>query len=203
MSMKTKTILAALGLLWVGTSGLLAQQVEIAPFYGYRFGGEVQNPLTGRTYAFQDSDAYGLVLDLPLKNSPGKLELLWSRQDSSVDLQGLAGVGRVDVTIDQIQIGGIMETGDQRFCEYVAVLVGATVYDTEDYGSDTRFSMGLGVGGKYFLTPKLALRADVRGFCTIVDASGAFISSGGSTVVAYNGTGVWQGEATLGLSLSF
>ena len=204
MKMKYPQLLAALSLLLVGTSRLQAQRFEISPFYGYRFGGEVQNPLTGHTYGFRDSEAYGLFLDMaPRPDSPVKLELLWSRQDSSVDLHGLAGVGRVNLSIDEIQIGGSLERGGQHLREYVSLLAGATYYSTDGYGSDTRFSVGLGVGVKYFLTRNLALRADLRGFCTIVDSSSAFISTGGATVVAFSGSAVWQGQATVGVSLAF
>jgi hypothetical protein len=216
-TMKTKCTLGVLALL-AFTSALRAQQFvqplaqqpaeatrfEISPFYGCRFGGEVQNPFPGRTYGFRDSEAYGLFLDVaPRPNSPAKFELLWSRQDSSVNLQGLAGLGRVDLSIDQIQIGGSLERGGQHLREYVSLLAGATYYSTDGYGSDTRFSLGLGGGVKYFLIRNLALRADLRGFCTIVDSSGAFISNGGATVVAFSGSAIWQGQATMGVSLAF
>jgi hypothetical protein len=201
---KTRTILTVLSLLVVCASRLHAQRLEISPFYGYRFGGEVQNPLTGQSYGFRDSEAYGLFLDIaPRPDWPSKLELLWSRQDSSMDLQGLAGLGRVNLTIDQIQIGGSVERGGPRLRQYASLLVGATYYSAEGYGSDVRFSLGLAAGLKYFLAHNLALRADLRGFCTIVDSSSAFISNGGTTVVAFSGSAVWQGQATVGLSLAF
>jgi hypothetical protein len=227
--MKIKYVLALLGLLLAGTAALPAQQFaqpypqpypqptatplaqkpaaprfEISPFYGYRFGGEAQNPRTGRTYAFEDSEAYGLFLDFaPWPNSPEKLELLWSRQDSSLNLQGLAGLGKVDLSIDQIQIGGSLERGNKHLREYVSLLAGATYYSTDGYGSDTKFGLSLGGGLKYFITRNLALRADLRGFCTVVNGSGGFISTGGSTVVVFSGSTVWQGEATVGVSLAF
>jgi opacity protein-like surface antigen len=224
-----KYLLTLLGLILAGTAALQAQQFaqpysqpypqpvapplsrepagtrfEISPFYGYRFGGEVQNRYTGRTYSFEDSEAYGLFLDYaPRPNWPAKLELLWSHQDSSVNLQGLSGLGKVDLSIDQIQIGGSLERGNQHLRGYVSLLAGATHYSTDGYGSDTKFSLSLGGGVKYFLTRNLALRADLRGFCTIVNGSGGFISNGGSTTVVFSGSGVWQGEATLGVSLAF
>jgi opacity protein-like surface antigen len=226
---KMKSILTFLGLFLAGTAELQAQQYvqpypqpyprpaapplaqepaspqfEISPFYGYRFGGEVQNRYTGRTYSFEDSEAYGLFLDYaPRPNWPAKLELLWSHQDSSLNLQGLSGLGKVDMSIDQIQIGGSLERGNKHLREYVSLLAGATYYSTDSYGSDTRFSLSFGGGVKYFLTRNLALRADLRGFCTIVNGSGGFISTGGSTVVVFSGNTVWQGEATVGVSLAF
>jgi opacity protein-like surface antigen len=181
-----------------------APRFELSPFYGYGFGGEVQSGHTGRTYGFDDGEAYGLFLDMAVQpDSPYKYELLWSHRDSSVNLQGLAGLGRVDLTLDQIQIGGSYEMGGKHFRQYVSLLAGATYCSPEGFASDTHFSLGLGGGVKYFLTRNLALRADVRGFCTVVDGSGGFISSGGSTVVVYSGTAIWQGQITVGMSLAF
>ncbi len=100
----------------------------------------------------------------------------------------------MNLTIDEIQIGGSLERGSKHLREYVSLLAGATYYSTDGYGSDTRFSLGLGGGVKYFITRNLALRADLRGFCTIVNCSGGFISNGGATVVAFSGSAVWQGR---------
>ena len=128
---------------------------------------------------------------------------MWSRQDSSLNLQGLGGVGRVDLTIDEIQIGGSMETGGKHLREYVSLLVGATYYSPEDYDTELRFSAGFGGGLKYFFTKNIALRGDLRGFCTFIDTSSTFISHNGTTLVAFSGSTIWQGQATLGLSIAF
>ncbi len=201
--MKTKAILVVLGLALAGASRLQAQVLEISPYYGYRFGGAVQNSLNGRTYGFQDAPAYGLFIDAGPTNSDLKLELLWSRQDSRVDLEGLGGVGRVNLTIDQIQVGASGETGGKHLREYLSGLFGATYYSPEGFDTDLRFSLGLGGGVKYYFTPNIALRADLRGFCTFVDTSSAFISHNGTTVAAFSGSTIWQGQATLGVSIAF
>jgi hypothetical protein len=195
--------LCCLGLLIASTAIVQAQQVEISPFYGYRFGGEVEDINTGETYSFKDTPAYGLFIDVGPTNSDMKVELLWSRQDTSMDLHGLSGVGQVDVTIDQIQIGGSTEIGNEHLREYISVLAGATHYSTDDYGSDTKFSFGIGGGIKYFPFRNVGLRADLRGFCTVVESSGGFISTGGVTVVSYSASTLWQGQATLGVSVAF
>ncbi len=192
-------------LLLAFTSMLQAQVFEISPFYGYRFGGEVENPVTGEDYGFEDAPAYGLILNIGPEDSDKKFEMIWSRQDSSVDMQGLFGVGKVDVTIDQIQIGSSveMELENKRLRPYVTGLVGATYFDAEGHGSNTKFSLGVGGGAKYFIFPKVALRADLRCFLTVLDSSSGFIFSNGQTVVAFSGTGMWQGQVALGLYISF
>jgi opacity protein-like surface antigen len=200
-----KQILPAIAL--VGALGLAtaqAQQLEITPNYGYRFGGTVQNSLTGQSYNFQDAPAYGLTLDYaPDTNSGGELELMWSRQDTSVNLGGLAAVGKVNLSIDQIQLGGSMQTAGQHLREYVSVLLGGTYYSPDGYNDDLRFSLSIGGGVKYFFTKNIALRGDLRGYCTFIDTSSAFISHNGTTLVAFSGSTIWQGQATIGLTIAF
>lgn len=202
--MKTKASLAVLTLLLGFTPLLHAQRVEITPFYGYRFGGEVENALTGRTYAFQDSPAYGLVLGFtPVPDSYEKFELYWSHQDTSVDLQGTGGIGRLNLSIDEIMLGGVLEKSDGHFRPYISGHVGATHFSPEGYSSDTRFGLSLGGGLKFFITRNIAVGADLRGFCTVVNSSGSFISGNGGTVVVYSGSTMWQGQASAGVTIAF
>src|SRR6185369_14787494 len=60
------------------------QAFGISPFYGYRFGGEVEDFFTGTKYSFEDAPAYGLFLDYAPEGI-GRLEVLWSHQDSSIN----------------------------------------------------------------------------------------------------------------------
>jgi len=179
------------------------KQFGISPFYGYRFGGEVEDLDTGARYSFEDAPAYGLFLDYAPINYNGRFEFLWSRQDSSVDFSGNNGVGRVDLTIDEFQIGGVAEFGSERFREYVSAHIGATYYSSDGDGDDLRFSFGIGAGVKAFLTKNIYLRADIRGFCTIVEAEGSFIYANGVTVASFTGTTLWQGQASVGIGITF
>lgn len=179
------------------------QRFGISPFYGYRFGGEVENPTSGSTYSFEDSPAYGVFLDYAPVNYYGRYEFLWSRQDSSVDFQGDNGLGKVDLTIDEFQIGGVLEFGSERLREYVSAHAGVTHYSSDGYGDDTKFSLGIGVGLKAFLTKNIYLRADLRGFCTVVEAEGSFIYANGVTVATFSGSTLWQGQASVGVGITF
>src|SRR5262245_50412184 len=178
------------------------QNFGISPFYGYRFGGEVENLDTGTTYSFKDGPAYGVFLDYAPKNFYGRYEVLWSHQDSSLDFQGDNGLGNVDVTIDVIQLGGVLEFGQESLRGYISAHIGATHFSS-DIGDDTRFSWGVGGGVKAFLTKNIYLRADVRGFCTVTEAEGSFIFHNGVTVASFTGSTLWQGEVSAGVGVTF
>jgi opacity protein-like surface antigen len=179
------------------------QQFAISPFYGYRFGGAVEDDTSGTSYSFEDSSAFGLFLDYAPENYAGRYELLWSHQDSSLDFQGNNGLGNVDLTIDVFQVGGVAEFGSERFREYVSVHVGVTHFAPDDFASETRFSFGIGAGVKAFVTKNLYLRADVRGFCTVTEASGSFIYVNGITVATFTGSTLWQGQVSVGCGITF
>lgn len=179
------------------------QKFGISPFYGYRFGGDVENNSTGSKYSFEDGPAYGLFLDYAPTNYYGRYELLWSHQDSSLNFHGDNGLGKVDVAIDVIQLGGVLEFGAERFREYVSGHLGATHFASDGYGDDTKFSLGIGGGVKAFLTKYIYLRADVRAFCTVTSAQGSFIYANGVTVASFTGSSLWQGQASVGVGITF
>jgi hypothetical protein len=179
------------------------QQFAIAPFYGYRFGGELENNNTGANYNLENGPAYGVFLSYAPMDYYGRYELLWSHQDSSVDFNGDYGLGKVDVTIDVIQVGGVLDFGTERLRAYVSGHVGATYFSSDGYGDQTKFSLGIGGGGKAFLTKNIYLFGDLRGFCTVTQAQGSFIYYNGVTVASFQGSAFWQGQASVGVGFTF
>ena len=190
------------GWLFVCSVGAQAQGAfEISPFYGYRWGGDFETA-GGQKLGLQAGKAYGLSFDYT-PSADLKFELLWSRQESSVDLQDVGGMHQLGVTVDEFQIGGVLETTYGRLQPYITGLLGATLYGPEDTDSEVRFSISIGGGVKFFLFKNLALRADIRGYCTVVESDSAFISSGGVTLVRFSGSTMWQGEVSGGITLAF
>jgi opacity protein-like surface antigen len=174
----------------------------ISPFYGYRFGGEIEDA-NGKSYDFEDSPAYGLILDYAPIDYPGRIELLWTRQDSSIDFGSYANLGKLDLTIDTLQLGGIAEFGTAGFREYVSAHVGATRTVAEGSDDEVKFSFSIGAGVKAYLSKNFYLRADLRGFCNVVNSEVAFIYANGATVLFYSGDTIWQGQASVGVGLTF
>jgi hypothetical protein len=175
----------------------------ISPFYGYRFGGEIQDTKTDTKYNFKDAPAYGLILDYAPMDYYGRFELLWSRQDTSVDFHGNNGLGNVDITIDSFHVGGETEYGSERLRGYASVHVGATHYSSGGYGDDTKFSFDIGGGVKAFLTKNIYLRADFRGFFSVTEAQGSFIYANGVAVATFSGSTLWQGQVSAGIGVTF
>jgi hypothetical protein len=190
---------------WAGFPEPIAQttQFGISPFYGYRFGGEIQDATTGQNYSLKDGQAYGVFLDYAPIDYYGRFEVLWSHQDSGVNFNGNNGLGNVDVTIDVIQVGGQLEYGPQRFRLYVSGDVGATHFSSDGYGATTQFSFGIGGGVKAFLTKNFYLRADLRGFGTVTQAQGSFLFANGVAIATFSGTTFWQGQASAGFGVTF
>jgi hypothetical protein len=201
--MKSRLVLLAGSLLLFALKTQAQGRFEISPFYGYRWGGGLET-VSGQEISLQDGRAYGLALNYsPFHESEFKLELLWSRQDSSIDLHGFGGKNQLGLTVDEFQIGALFEKPYGKLHPYVSGLVGASLFGPEGADSETRFSLSIGGGVKYFLLKNLALRADVRGYCTVVESDSAFISVGGVTVAHFSGSTLWQGEVSGGVTLSF
>src|SRR6185369_6499555 len=148
-----------------------AQSVfEISPFYGYRWGGEIETTAEQKL-GLEAGRAYGLSIDYAPREAPDiKLELLWSRQDSGVDLHELGGSRRLDVSVDEFLVGGVLETQYGRLHPYITGLLGASLFSPDGSDLEARFCLSIGGGVKFFLFRNLALRADLRGYCTVVNS---------------------------------
>jgi hypothetical protein len=188
--------------LLASTLSLRAQVFELSPFFGYRFGGSIEAS-SGEDTDLEAGPAYGLSLNYAPDDSDMKLELFWSRQDSGLDFNGAGGLNHIDMAVDEFMIGGVYEHGQGRLRETFTALVGATMFSPEVGEREARFSFGVGLGVKYYLMKNLALRADLRGYGTVVESDSAFISTGGITVAYFSGSAIWQGEVAGGITLSF
>jgi hypothetical protein len=135
--------------------------------------------------------------------SRSKYELLWSRQESGVELETAEWLGHMDVTVDEFLVGGVLEASHGRWRGFITGLLGATLISPDGADSEVLFSISIGAGFKYFLLKNVALRGDVRGYCNIVESDSSFISTGGVTVVHFSGSTLWQGEVSAGITVAF
>lgn len=208
MSAITRSLLISLSLLAATPA---VAEVEIAPFAGFRMGGEfdVNDRDTDQedTLEFKDSGAFGFTLNVDL-DEPGKqAELYFSRQETTASTSDhfiTEDRYSVDVTIYQLQFGGLYFPGHKNTGGFVSGVIGVTRLDPEPSGLDAhhRASIALGGGYKWALTESLLARFDLRGVYTVLDSGGAVFCDGGCSV-RFDSSGYGQVEASAGLAFRF
>lgn len=186
-------------------------EVELAPFAGFRMGGEfdINDRDTDEedTLTFKDSEVFGMVLNFDLEQPGKQAELYFSRQETTASTSDhLLANNRssIDVTIYQLQFGGLYFPGGKNTGGFVSGVVGVTRLDPKPSGLDEhhRASIALGGGYKLALTDNLLARFDLRGLYTVLDSGGAVFCDGGCAV-RFDSSGFGQVEASAGLSFRF
>lgn len=185
-----------------------AQQFELTPFGGWRFGGGFADLDTGADYELENAVSYGLILGIPWKAEDRSfLELVWSRQPTSVGILSADGSQfDLDLDIDYLHIGGMVPfaTPNAKLDTLLTGGVGATFMwpGLSGAGSEVLFAVSLGGGLLYHVSDMVGIRLELRGFYTFTEAGGGVFCAGGCVIV-FSGSGFGQGELTAGLQLAF
>ncbi|MFO8142550.1 MAG: hypothetical protein R6T87_11870 [Marinobacter sp.] len=196
--------------LMVGTSPALAG-VELSPFAGFRMGGsfDIQTSAaqSDGELEFKDTVSHGLVLNFDLQEAGKQGELYFGRQETTASIDnGLfaPGIQSIDVTIYQLQFGGLYFPGGQTVGGFVSGVAGITRLEPKASGLNNhhRASLSLGAGYKFPVTEHLRFRMDLRGIYTALDSGGSVFCSGGCEI-RFRSSGYLQVEASAGLVLRF
>ena len=196
-----------------GTAGLLllgslpAGAVDLVPFAGFRFGGDVgaqQIGTQGPTSVSIDSSlSYGGMVDIPL-SGPRAVELYYSQQPTKLSGTGAAPVSDVKVSVLHVGLVETIPSADQQLSWLLVGTVGATQLTADNgSGSATRPSIGLGGGLEWMATEHIGVRGDARMLLTFSGAGGGSVGCGGGCSITFHGSLVAQGELSLGLVARF
>lgn len=185
--------------------------VSLSPFAGVRASSSVDIKTAGASTSdqidFRDSASQGLVFNFDLPD-PGKQgELYFGRQSTSARLNnGLFApdVESIDLTIYQLQFGGLYFPGGNNYGGFVSGVFGVTRLEPDDsrYETHHRAALSLGGGYQFFLTDHLRLRLDLRGVYTALNSGGSAFCSGGCEL-SFDSSGYLQVEAGAGLVIRF
>jgi len=183
---------------------LSAQGVEVAPFVGYRFGGDFFEITTGQPVDLDGARSLGVALDVPIYEG-FQVEGLFTHQHAHVLVPGdrFGPTTRWRVSVDHWQGGGLQEFGRGRLRPFMTFTLGLTRYAAEG-DNEVRFTIGGGGGMKVFATRHVGLRLDSRFFATVLDAGGTRIACfPGSCFLALHTDVIWQAEFTAGVVVRF
>jgi hypothetical protein len=181
-----------------------AQTVEIVPFGGYRFGGDLFERVTGQQVDLDGGSVVGGALNIALHDGLW-VEGLYSHQDARVDVEASPFVPakRWRIVVDHWMAGGLQEFGSGRARPFLTGLLGLTRYAAEG-DNEIRFVVSAGGGVKLRPTRNVGLRLDGRVFTTFADVDGRAIAcSPGACFFAFHADIVWQAEFTAGLVVAF
>lgn len=197
-----------------GSAPLLAQGLEVTPFFGGRFGGgipvtpfEVDNFLVAGV-DLKPSTGYGVIIDAGVTDN-FQLELLWSRQDTTIRGTNAVSdekVNLVDAKVDQYHFNLLYQSGDEDESIRPFILAGAgasRIAPSSGFDTQTHFSFGFGGGVKMFFTEHLGLRLQGRWTPTYIGKDDVIFCSVNGCFEANVRRTVNQGELIGGLIVRF
>lgn len=204
--------IAAALLLALAALPALAQEtrVEISPFAGYRWGGEIEardNALFDEDVDVDESAAFGARLEVALTPNFA-VEVLATRQETEFTRGGgdLFGDDRslADVTLDTLQLGLVFQGGAGQLRPYGVVALGGTRLDPDvpGVGSEERLSGSAGGGLKVFVNRNLGFRFEGRFYWVDTEEDNGRHRDDRWDWSEADGD-LYQGEATVGVIFAF
>ena len=184
--------------------------VEISLVGGYQLGGSFDIALDGnsvRRVDFHDAANYGLFVDFRVQKN-GTVGGMFIRMETELDTDPLAGSGEIDTRLDFYHFQGAYEFNDRDYTGYVTASLGITRFDVDGFDHDSRFSVTLGGGFRWFPWNHVGVRIEGRYYGTLVNSDSAGICEGiddGQTVclIYVDATVLSQWDAKAGLIIAF
>ena len=164
-------VLAALTVLLAvrGSAPASAQTVEVAPFAGYRFGGDLFELATNHPQNLDGAPVFGGAVSVEMANGHW-FEALFTHQQADVDIRigPFSPPVRTRAVVNHWLAGGRQDLGTGRARPFLTGFLGLTHYGA-DGDDEVRFTLGGGGGVKYALARHVGVAArwpgvhDVRG----------------------------------------
>ena len=183
----------------LGAASAHAQAVQVAPFVGYRFGGDFYELATGRAVDADGAPSAGVLVDVRLPDGL-HLEGLFSHQNARFVTSDLFGAQREwDVVVDHWQGGALQELRGGRVRPFLSGLVGLTRYGIPS-DNEVRFAAAAGGGVTLLPSRHVGVRLDGRVYGTFLNIGGRAVGCGQTPcLVALDVDVVWQAEFTAGV----
>ena len=205
MSRLALTVLMASFLLSPLAQAAERTNFQVAPFGGLRMGGSLEDAETGEGRDIEEAASFGVALELRYGQEDRWWQLWYSRQGSEIRSPD----GALDLDVEYLHFGGTVPIDDDgRVQSYLSAGIGATRL-TPGSGLDDsmEFSGSLGLGLSVPLSKRVALRFEVRGYLTVVDADSSIFCSSingeGACRIVASGSTLFQAELLAAIAFGF
>jgi len=195
-------VLVALVVALAPSAGL-AQRVEISPFGGFQFGGDLN--VDGGDLNIPLGGNYGILVDVTFASN-GQIELIYNRQATKLEQEG-SGTPLFDLAVHNVHIGALYRFPATQVSPFVTVSGGVTRLEPSGDREAASYASGsFGGGLKKFITPNFGFRVQSRFWFTLVRSNdNAFCAppAAGGCLVGQNAGLLVQGNLTGGLIVAF
>lgn len=181
-----------------------AQGLEVAPFAGYRFGGDFFELVTGQALDLDGAPSLGITVNIPLHNGL-QFEGLFTHQEAHVVVPAgpFGPSARSRITVEHWQGGGLQEYDFGRVRPFLTGTLGLTRFAAPG-DSEIRFAVSAGGGVKLFPSRHVGVRLDGRVFATFVDMETRFgVCGPRGCVLSFYADVLWQADFTAALVFRF
>lgn len=182
---------------------------EITPYAAYRIGGQFEEEDGNGEFELNDSNAFGIMANFRA-NPNGQYEVLYGRQETEVDTQGLfVNDPLIDLDVEYFQFGGTYLFDGNNVRPFIALTFGVTHFDPQaaEFGSENFFSTSFGGGVQLNATKRFGVRIEGRVFTTFLDNDSTIfcqsIGGAGSCLIQVDSTILTQWEARAGVVFRF
>lgn len=187
-------------------ASVAAAQTSVTLYGGARGGGEFENAnASSESYSLDSGAAVSASVDWLLGDGR-QGQVFYSFQRSALPGAAFGQTGDVTVNISYLHLGGrsFFDGSAAAGGAYVVGGIGATFLSPGMSGlsDEIRPSINVGVGYQWPLASNISLRAELRGYATLINSEGGFFCSGGC-VISIRGNSMVQAEGLLGLSIGF
>ena len=203
MTWKTKPTLALLMILALPASAVAAGGVEVAPFVGVLFEGELE--AGDPDFEFDKDSAYGITIGIPVLGAD-KVELMYSSFESPLRSKGPGRLRAAEVDFTYWHVGGHWEHGDGPTKLFAVASGGIVEIDPDGsfYRSKTLPSAGFGGGAKYFFHDFFGVKGEGRIMANYIDGSRDLICNPEAGCLGrVSGSFLWQLQASVGVVFKF
>jgi len=185
---------------------LFSQGIEIVPFTGFQFGGNIEY-YEGRM-KISDGQNYGVSIFVPMQ-AIVDLELNYTRMGSQITFspyyfdQGYF-YQESSVFTNYFQIGALkkLKLPNEKVIPFGSMSLGATWFETKDFGDRWMFSVVLGAGLKVMFSDRIGIVGRGRLMMPMqFGGIGFYAGTGGSGMSANSYVAPLQGDFNIGLLL--